>query len=65
MWLCRGRLSPLLYVAQRLKLFREIDQTTLSVQTILNGDSNISVDENILILDPIHKYVVETGRFRV
>jgi len=54
-----------LYAAQRLKLFREIERATVSIQTILHGDANISVDENILILDAIHQFIVDTGRFRV
>ena len=52
-----------LYAAQRLQLFREIDQD--SVSSILHGDANMSVDENILILDAIHHYIIDTGRFRV
>jgi hypothetical protein len=54
-----------LYAAQRLQLFREIERATVSIQTILHGDANISVDENILILDAIHQFIVDTGRFRV
>jgi len=53
------------YAAQRLQIFRVIDQAILSIQTMFHGDANISLDYNITILDSIHQYIIETGRFRL
>jgi hypothetical protein len=51
--------------AQRLQLFRVIDQATLSIQAILHGDANISLEDNIKILAAIDQYIIDTGRFRL
>jgi len=53
------------YAAQRLQLFRVIDQAILSIQTILHSDANISLEDNIKILDAIHQYIIDMGRFRL
>ena len=53
------------YAVQRLQLFRVIDQASLSIQTILHGDTNISFEDNVKILDAIHQFIIDTGRFRV
>ena len=54
-----------LYADQRRQLFRTVDQTTISVSTILRGDENKSIEENILSQDAIHQFIIDTGRFQI
>jgi len=53
------------YAAHRLQLFRVIYQATLSIETILRGNANISLEDAIKILDATHQYIIDTGRFRL
>ena len=52
-----------LYTNQRQQLFRTIDQSTVNISTILHGDNNKCIDENIRMLDAVYQYITDTRRF--
>ena len=53
------------YFAQRTSLFNLITHISnnINVRTLLYGDPNITFDQNVLLFEAIHKYIMETHRF--
>ena len=51
------------YVNQRKRPFRTVDQTTLSVSIILREDEIISFEENIPWQHAVYQYIIDTWRF--
>ena len=52
-----------LYTNQRRQLFRTIDPSTVNMSTILHGDNNKCIDENIRMFDAVYQYITDTRLF--
>ena len=53
-----------MYTNQRVKFFRSTRFVhPLSIDKVLFGDSNISIEENISLFKAVHQYIKDTSRF--
>ena len=53
-----------MYTNQRVTLFRSTRFVhPLSIDKVLFGDSNISIEENISLVKAVHQYIKDTSRF--
>ena len=53
-----------LYTRQRITLRATVEQHGIfNIQTLLFGDKNLSVEENLAIFGAVHAYIVDTKRF--
>ena len=54
-----------LYHIERMELSNIVNQISdFNVQTLLHGDKNVDYDANLTILNAVHKFIVNSGRFR-
>ena len=60
----RERANSLYYYRPR-SLNVQMTRLGIDIQAILHGDANISLEDNTKILDAIHQYIIDTGRFRL
>ena len=53
-----------LYVAARNKLYNELhDYGPLTLNTLLFGDLNLPLEDNVTIFKAVHQYILSTRRF--
>ena len=55
-----------LYIELRLDLFNAIAAyTTVNIETILNGNSSLTLAQNHAIFDAVHNFITNSKRFDV
>jgi len=53
-----------LYQDHRTIMQRSVQQVTnFNVKVLLYGDSNLSLDDNILVFQSVHKFIIDSNRF--
>ena len=57
-------LSCPLFVLQRAAMIRSVSRVSAcTVDILLNGNSTLSLEENKIIFDAVHNYIIQTERF--
>ena len=52
------------YIRQRNVMELELSNFNINVETLLHGNGNLKYDENKVIFSSVHKYIINTKRFK-